>query len=328
VSATPLLAVEQVSKRFGDLQAVDRVSFEVRPGEVLGFLGPNGAGKTTTLRMLMEITRPDSGRVLWEGRPAIDRRRIGYLPEERGLFEDARLLDTLVYLGSLRGMSRAAAREEGRRWLERLQLAERVNAKLNTLSKGNQQKVQLAGAILHGPALAVLDEPFSGLDPLNQELFLDIVREMRDRGVAVLLSAHQLNLVERLCDRFHLIARGRGVLEGTLDEIRRRAARGAAEVLVIELRGASGLDQATLGPQVRAAAPDAEFRIRPGAGGATLEISLREGVDLSPILAALSARHRVERVQTRALSLHEIYLRAVSGDLGAVPNEETAVVTA
>lgn len=314
MNSGPLLAVEQVSKRFGDLQAVDGVSFEVRPGEVLGFLGPNGAGKTTTLRMLMEITRPDSGRVLWEGRPAIERRRVGYLPEERGLFEDARVLDTLVYLGALRGMSRAAARAEGKRWLEKLELADRSTSKVGTLSKGNQQKVQLAGSILHAPALAMLDEPFSGLDPLNQELFIDIIRTMRSQGVAVLLSAHQLNLVERLCDRFYLIARGRGVLEGTLDEIRREAARGAAEVLVIELRSGRGdLDGDALGGAVRAAAPGCEFKVRPRADGATIEIALPQGVDLSPILAAVSGRHRVERVQTRSLSLHEIYLRAVSG---------------
>ena len=165
--AGPLLAVQGIRKRFGDFEAVRGLSFEVRAGEVFGFLGPNGAGKTTSLRMLMNITRPDAGSVTFLGHAVMDRRLVGYLPEERGLFEDATLIDTLVYLGTLRGMSRADARAEGKRWLERLGFTERLTARLNTLSKGNQQKVQFLGAVIHRPALAVLDEPFSGLDPLN-----------------------------------------------------------------------------------------------------------------------------------------------------------------
>ncbi len=223
----PVLSVEHVHKRFQDLHAVNDVHYEVRGGEILGFLGPNGAGKTTTLRMLMGITRPDEGRVQFEGRAQLDRSRIGYLPEERGLFEDASCIDTLVYLGTLRRMSTGEAKREGLRWLERLELGERVHAKLNTLSKGNQQKVQFAGAILHRPALAVLDEPFAGLDPLNQDLFSSLIRELRSDGMAVLLSAHQLDLVERLCDRFYLISKGRGILEGTLEQLRQHIARGA-----------------------------------------------------------------------------------------------------
>jgi ABC-2 type transport system ATP-binding protein len=319
MSDIPVLSVQGVHKRFKDLHAVAGVSYEVRRGEIFGFLGPNGAGKTTTLRMLMGITRPDEGRVMFEGRAALDRTRIGYLPEERGLFEDASCLDTLIYLGRLRRMSAADARREGRAWLERLELGDRMNAKLNTLSKGNQQKVQFAGAVLHRPALAVLDEPFGGLDPLNQELFLDLIRDLRHGGTAVLLSAHQLDLVERLCDRFHLIAHGRGILEGTLDAMRQAVARGAGEVLTIGLRGVDtvALDRDVPG-LLRAASLDAEWqKSLNGDRGATIEIALPAGLDLSPLLGEFSERYRIERVEMRPLRLHEIYVRAVREDRGA-----------
>ena len=308
-----LLSVQQIAKTFGALRAVDGVSFQVAPGEVLGFLGPNGAGKTTTLRIVLEIIRADSGRVSWDGGGALDRRRIGYLPEERGLFEDATALHMLAYLGTLRGMDGPAARAAARTWLERLGLSDRARAKVGTLSKGNQQKVQFAGAVLHRPALAVLDEPFSGLDPLNQELVIALIGELRDQGTAVLLSAHQLNLAERLCDRFYLIARGRGVLEGTLDEIRRQVAGGAGEVLQVDLRAAA---PATANGRpdelLRAAMPEAACRLVEGPDrGLRLEASLPPGSDLSPILSVLSGRYAIDRVQMRPLSLHEIYLRAV-----------------
>ena len=220
MSSPPVLSVRDIHKSFSGVHAVRGVSFELEPGEIFGFLGPNGAGKTTSLRMIMGITRPDRGEVHFNGGEHLDRSRVGYLPEERGLFEDATLMDTLVYLGTLRAMSRADARTEARRWLQRLEFSDRLTAKVGTLSKGNQQKVQFLGAILHRPALAVLDEPFSGLDPLNQELFLTLIQELKQQGSAVLLSAHQLNLVERLCDRFGLLHQGELRLEGTLEELR------------------------------------------------------------------------------------------------------------
>jgi ABC-2 type transport system ATP-binding protein len=311
MSPAAILSVKEISKSFGDLRAVDGVSFAVAPGEILGFLGPNGAGKTTSLRMILEITRPDSGRVDWDGGATMDRHRIGYLPEERGLFEDATVLAMLAYLGALRGMDDRAAHAAAKQWLERIGLADRARAKVNTLSKGNQQKVQFAGAILHRPALAVLDEPFSGLDPINQELIITLIRELREQGTAVLLSAHQLNLAERLCDRFYLIARGRGVLEGTLEGIRREVARGAGEVLQVDLRAAAGEDRSP-GDLVRGVMPTVECRVESGGDRALrLEVSLPQGTDLSPILGALSGRYAIERVHMRPLSLHEIYLRAV-----------------
>ncbi len=319
----PVLEVDGIRKRFGDLEAVRGVSFHVRAGEVFGFLGPNGAGKTTSLRMIMNITRPDAGRVLFRGAAGMDRRRVGYLPEERGLFDDATLLDTLTYLGTLRGMTRAGARAEARRWLERLEFTERLGVKVGTLSKGNQQKIQFLGAVLHRPDLAVLDEPFSGLDPLNQELFLQLIGELRAQGAAVLLSAHQLTLVERLCDRVLLIAGGRELLSGTLDEVRRRAAGGAAEEVRLDLRPADGPAEDP-GRAVARALPGAEWRAETGPDGRVrLELALADGADLGPLLRELSAAWRIERVATSELSLHEIYVRAVRG-AAAVTGEGAA----
>jgi len=294
----------------------------VRPAEIFGFLGPNGAGKTTTLRMIMGITRPDEGDVRFLGRDELDRSRIGYLPEERGLFEDATLHDTLVYLGSLRRMGRGEAAAAARQWLERLELADRAKAKVGTLSKGNQQKVQLAGAILHRPALAVLDEPFSGLDPLNQELFLTIIRELRDQGTAVLVSAHQLNLVERLCDRVLLISRGRPLLAGTLEELRTTAAGGAGEVVALELRSGRSRRAEEVAELVGRIVPEMQYRVEPGANGLfRLEVALPSGVDLSPMLSEVSEHFAIERVTMRAVSLHEIYVRAVRGDHASTTEE-------
>ncbi|MEQ1834074.1 MAG: ATP-binding cassette domain-containing protein, partial [Candidatus Eisenbacteria bacterium] len=302
------------AKRYGELQAVRPLSFEVRPGEIFGFLGPNGAGKTTTLRMLMGITAPDSGEVRFEGEPRLDRSRVGYLPEERGLFEDSPVLETAVYLGELRGMSRAAARAAAVPLLERLGLADRLKEKVNTLSKGNQQKVQLVGALLHRPALAVLDEPFSGLDPLNQELFVELMRELRDRGAAVLLSAHQLDLVERLADRFLLISHGRAVLSGTLADIRRQAAGGVDDVVQLHLAPRSGhaFDVEALRATLAALLPGGRAELRDVTpASARIDLWLPSGTDLGPLLSVAAQHAQVHRVETRRLPLHEIYLQAV-----------------
>ena len=240
----PVLEVRDVVKRYATVRAVDGLAFEVERGEIFALLGPNGAGKTTMVRMLLRILRPDEGSIRWDlGQPAGERadpRRIGYLPEERGLHKDVPVLRSLTYFGMLHGMSRREARAEGQRWLEELELAERARDKLDTLSKGNQQKVQFAAAVLHRPEFAVLDEPFSGFDPVNQERFLAHIQEMRARGTTVVLSAHQMPLVERVADRILLIDRGRAVLSGTLEEIRARSRVGRR--LLLELGGTGALD--------------------------------------------------------------------------------------
>jgi ABC-2 type transport system ATP-binding protein len=328
VSAT-LLSVQSVTKTFREAVAVDALSFDVRAGEIFGFLGPNGAGKTTTLRMILGITKPDRGSVRFDGADGIDRARIGYLPEERGLYDDQRVLDTLVYLGTLRGLSPAASREAALRWLERFGLADRAKAKLSELSKGMQQKVQLAGALLHDPALAVLDEPFSGLDPINQETLLEVVRELRARGMTILFSAHQLNLVERLCDRFLLIAQGCEVLSGRLDDMRAAVKGGASETFTVELEarngGAAPEATACRAALARAGLRAGDARVETlGGGRVRLEVDLAKGADVGPALAELGAAYAIRHVEMRPISLHELYLHAVRTSLGAsaAPNEE------
>ena len=189
MSESPILELDGVEKRFGDLLAVGGVSFSVRRGEIFALLGPNGAGKTTLLRIALGMLKPDSGRVRYwlDGAESerADPTRVGYLPEERGLYQDVPVGRFLAYFGALRGMRRSDARREALRWLERLDLADRAGEQVRNLSKGNQQKVQFISAVLHRPALAILDEPFSGLDPLNQDLFLGLIRELRDAGTTV-----------------------------------------------------------------------------------------------------------------------------------------------
>jgi ABC-2 type transport system ATP-binding protein len=227
----PFLTVSQVHKRFATVHAVAGVSFAVQPGEIFALLGPNGAGKTTILRMLAGISRPDSGTIHWalpvSGRGTLAPEVSGYLPEDRGLYQDVPVVRTLAYFGRLRGMARPDAEAAALAWLDRLSLADRAGEKLGALSKGNQQKIQFAAAVLHRPRFAILDEPFSGLDPLNQELFLGMVRELRDAGSTVLISAHQMSLVERVADRVFLMHSGREIQYGTVAEILARTGQGS-----------------------------------------------------------------------------------------------------
>ncbi len=219
-----ILEVREVEKRFGDRAAVDGVSFTVPGGSIFGLLGPNGAGKTTTIRMIMRIILPDAGTILLDGRPVDDarRREIGYLPEERGLYRKMRVLDHLVFLATVRGVAPGEARRRALAWLERFALADRAQAKVETLSKGMQQKVQLIGTLLHRPRLLILDEPFSGLDPLVTREMKDLLRAMAAEGVTVVLSTHVLPQVDELCDHICLIDRGRAILAGDLAGIRDR----------------------------------------------------------------------------------------------------------
>ncbi|MGQ9676452.1 MAG: ABC transporter ATP-binding protein [Chloroflexota bacterium] len=221
--AENVLEVRSVVKRYDGVTAVDDLSFEVRRGEIFGLLGPNGAGKTTTIRMVMDILRPDDGVVRVLGQtPGNSRERVGYLPEERGLYRDLKVLDVLVYLAELKGISRSEARRRGMAWLERVELADWAERRIKDLSRGMQQKAQLAASLVHEPELAILDEPFQGLDPVNVELVKGIIRRLQREGATVVLSSHQMNLVEALCDRILLVNHGRSVLYGPLAEIKRR----------------------------------------------------------------------------------------------------------
>ncbi|HET6968062.1 MAG TPA: ATP-binding cassette domain-containing protein [Ornithinibacter sp.] len=211
-----------LSRSFGEVRAVDGVDLVVRPGGLTGFVGGNGAGKTTTMRMVMGVLRPDAGEVLWNDRPmtATDRQRFGYMPEERGLYPKQKVADQLTYLGRLSGMSTAAARAAVAEHLERFGLSDRAGDRVEALSLGNQQRVQIIAALLHGPTALVLDEPFSGLDPAAVDAMADVLRDHAASGVPVLFSSHQLDLVERLCDSLIVLARGRVVAHGSVDALR------------------------------------------------------------------------------------------------------------
>ena len=217
-----MLELDAVSKRYGDVDALSRCSFRAQPGRLTGFVGPNGAGKTTAMRTIFGLITPDSGVVRWQGHPVgdADRRRFGYMPEERGLYPRMRVIDQLVYLGRLSGLSSAAAVRESSRWLDALGLTDRRTARLDDLSHGNQQRVQLAAALIHNPDLLVLDEPFSGLDPIAMDAMSTLLGELVRRGAAVLFSSHQLDVVEHLCEDVVVIDGGHVVLSGDLNHIR------------------------------------------------------------------------------------------------------------
>ena len=310
----PVVQALRVEKSFSTVKAVDGLSFEVRPGEIFALLGPNGAGKSTLVRMLLGLIRPDAGEILYglgdpPGQPPRPE-QVGYLPEDRGLYKNIPILRTVTYFGTLRGMDRRAAERAGREWLERLGLSERAGHKLETLSKGNQQKVQFIASILHRPRFAVLDEPFSGLDPLNQAFFLDLLRELADGGTTILLSAHQMELVERVADRVLLMGRGREVLSGSLREILHASSSGRKVWFAVE--GEPRLSFLRQHPAVAEATAE----------GGELAVVPREGARLSELLAAVEREHEVLGVRTGRESLHDIYIRALGGE--PVPaSEET-----
>ena len=220
-----MIDVRNLVKRYNGFTAVDNLSFEVYEGEVFGLLGPNGAGKTTTIRTVMDIFKPDEGALQVLGLPpGAAKGHIGYLPEERGLYRDLKVLDVLVYLAELKGTPRPVALKRAMAWLERVELADWADRKVKDLSRGMQQKLQFVVSLVHDPALLILDEPFQGLDPVNVDLLKGLIRELQGEGKTVVLSAHQMNLVEALCNRILLINRGKAVLYGPLDEIKRRYA--------------------------------------------------------------------------------------------------------
>jgi ABC-2 type transport system ATP-binding protein len=302
---TRLVAVQHLRKTFGAKTAVADVSFEVRPGEVFGLLGPNGAGKTTTIRMILGIFSPDAGSVEVLGGPLTPARqdRIGYMPEERGLYPYMRVLDCLIYLGTLKGLSRRQARERAETYLERLELSEQRRAKIETLSRGMTQKVQVIAAVLHNPDLLIIDEPFANLDPVNTQLVREIILELRNQGKAIIMTSHQLALVEALCDRIAMIHHGRVVLQGSVAEVRRQFARN-----MVRVSGSGQLD--TL--------PGVSHIERPSPS----EWQLMLEPDINPhlILQSLITNHHftLDRFEVALPSLDEIFVQVVrEGSRGA-----------
>lgn len=289
--------VSHVRKYFGDVKAVQDVSFEVYPGEIFGLLGPNGAGKTTTIRMILDIFHPDGGEVSVFGGKLDEakKNRIGYMPEERGLYKDLKLEPTLVFLATLKGIDEATARVRAAEWLRRFALYDYRQKKVQNLSKGMQQKAQIIATLLHDPALLIIDEPFSGLDPVNTRLVKDIIEELRQQGKTIIMSTHQMHQVEALCNRIVLINQGRDVLYGEVDAIKRDFAGNA---LTIEGQGDfTGL------PGVL------EARRHNGTWNLTLDV----GVSAQNVLREIVRRDgvKLERFEIAEPSLEDIFVTVV-----------------
>jgi ABC-2 type transport system ATP-binding protein len=228
------LKVRNISKTYGTVQAVDDLSFDLHTGEIFGMLGPNGAGKTTSIRMILDIIKPDRGEIEVLGGPMTEAKkpRIGYLPEERGLYDDMALMETLLFLGQLKGLSRQKAQSQAENYLRQVELWDARDRKIEALSRGMNQKAQFVAATMHEPELIIIDEPFSGLDPINTRIIKKLLYGMRDQGAAIIMSSHQMHQVEEMCQRILLINHGREVLYGPLHEIRERFSANAVEVAV------------------------------------------------------------------------------------------------
>ena len=296
-----VLSLDRVTKRFDRTLAVDDLSFDVREGEVFGFLGGNGAGNTTSLRMALDIIRPTSGRIEVLGRPPgrDNARDVGFLPEERGLYRQMTALDTIVYFGRLKGMTASDARREGLALLDRFGLAANARSTVDKLSKGMAQKVQLATAVVNRPRLLILDEPFSGLDPVNQGLLEDEIGRMRDSGSTVVFSTHVMQHAERLCDTLLLLARGRKVFFGTLDEARGQLPARLSLVARQSPAGRPGVESAAAGEPLADGWLVWDLRLKPGVSpGDLLETCTTQTVPL-------------RRFEERRASLHEVFLHMV-----------------
>jgi ABC-2 type transport system ATP-binding protein len=296
-----MLSVDGLSKRFGGLRALEDVSLEVPTGGIVGFLGPNGSGKTTTMRLVMGLLARDTGSITWHGEPITDdvRRTFGYMPAERGTYPKMRVGEQLEYFARLAGRSAAAARTSSHAWLERVGLADRADDEVQTLSSGNQQRVQLAIALVHEPVLLILDEPFSGLDPIAVETMKDLLLEQVARGVTVLLSSHQLDLVSDVCRDVVIVDRGRIVLEGAVERLRSSS---AVRDVVATVAG---------GDVTQFEPPVAAWEIV-AADGVTLRMRVPSSADPSEVFAAVGAIGPIVEFSFTAPELSEVFIHAVA----------------
>jgi ABC-2 type transport system ATP-binding protein len=296
----PTISIDHITKTFGEFAAVSDLSLTVRAGRIYGLLGPNGAGKTTTIRMIVNITAPDSGRVEVFGQritPELQD-RIGYLPEERGLYKKMKVGDQLKFFAALKNVTGKEADNRVDRWLERLKLTEWKTKKSSELSKGMQQKIQFISAIIHEPDLLILDEPFSGLDPVNVELLKEIVLQLKAAGKTIIFSTHQMEVAEKICDDICLLNRSRKVLDGSIREVKRSFGRNA---VALRLEGGDGvLDKRSLVSKIE----------RHSDG---LEVLLAERADSQQLLQELiAAGARIERFEMIEPSLHDIFIEKVT----------------
>jgi ABC-2 type transport system ATP-binding protein len=295
------LVLDTIVKRFGAVTALDGVSFSVEPGRIFGLLGANGAGKTTAMRIVLDILRADSGSVTWEGKPntELPRRTWGYLPEERGLYLRMRVIDVLRFFASLYGVSETDATNGINEWLDRFRIPEYRDRKVEELSKGNQQKIQFIAAILHDPAVLIMDEPFTGLDPVNVQLLKEAFLAMRDRGKTLIFSTHQMEQVEELCESIAIVDRGRLVVHGNVRDVKRDMGR-----RVVRLATADGADEAWLEglDGVRIGRHREDY----------LELTVPTGTDPQRVLrAALDRGEQVTRFEIADPSLEEVFIAHV-----------------
>jgi ABC-2 type transport system ATP-binding protein len=302
------LVIDSLVKTFGEVRALDGVSFSVGPGEVFGFLGANGAGKTTTMRICLDVLRPDSGTVTWQGRSNVDlpRRTWGYLPEERGLYGKMRVLDQLVFFASLRGVAAADARRTALGWLERFRIPDYAGRRAEELSKGNQQKIQFIAAILHDPDVLLLDEPFTGLDPVNAALLKEAFLEMRDEGKTIVFSTHQMETVEELAESIAIVDAGRIVVAGPVREVRASTGRVFVRLAVegdTELAWLGGLDGIAV--------------TRPGQDYTEMEVA-RDRDPETILRSALDRGLRVTRFEIADPTIEQIFVERV----GKVASDE------
>jgi ABC-2 type transport system ATP-binding protein len=308
------LVVDHLVKRFGSgpttVTALDGVSFSVEPGEVFGFLGANGAGKTTTMRIVLDIIRADSGTVTWNGTPSADapRRTWGYLPEERGLYPRMEVLDQLVFFGDLFHIGRAEARRRALDWLSRFGVPDYAHRRAEELSKGNQQKIQFIAAVLHEPQVLLMDEPFSGLDPVNASILKEAFLEMKRRGATIVFSTHQMDQVEELCESVVLIDRGKVLLGGPLRDVKRSTGR---QVVRLAVDGDGSMPWLSSVPGVRVVRPGQDYT----------ELDVDQGIDPESVLRAALDHPgvRVTRFEIADPSIEEIFIEKV----GRKPTEES-----
>ncbi len=298
-----MLQIQDLHKRYGDITALDGCSFNVRPGHMLGFIGRNGAGKTTTMRAVFGLLKPDAGSVLWQGQPLrdADRVRFGYMPEERGLYPKMRADEQLIYLGRLHGMSATSARDAAHRLLEELDLTDRMQSRVEELSQGNQQRVQLAAALIHDPVVLVLDEPFNGLDPIGATTMARVLRERAAAGAAVLFSSHQLDTVEDLCEDVAIIEAGRIRLSGVVADLQRQSA-----YRVVELGLEPDHSSAALDALLRL---DGVTRLPDRAGRSVLQVPAQ--TDVRSVLSLLDTEVDVRHFSYATPSLADLFTQAV-----------------
>jgi ABC-2 type transport system ATP-binding protein len=298
-----IVELQHVRKAYDTKIAVADLSFKIEPGSMFGLLGPNGSGKTSSIRMMIGITVPDSGTVTLFGQPFTRAHlaRIGYLPEERGLYKKMKVMDQLIFLGQLHGLDAATASKRAHAWAEKMEITEAIHKKTEELSKGMQQKIQFIAALLHEPDLIVMDEPFSGLDPVNATLLQDTLVDLRKQGRTILFSTHRMDQVEKLCDNICLIHNSHLVLSGSMREIKSRY---PANRIVMNFEG------------------DASFLNHPAIESAKnysghAEIKLRDGADAQVLLAAAAAKARITRFEVMEPTLEDIFIEVVGSKVDA-----------